>query len=124
VDVVLQWIRARAASFAAPPLLSFSVLLLPHVGGSHHDPDVQTEIAVHDASSHRIGRPQADGDGPLHCLACHLSRSARLRADIRFLSLPIAESTAVVIPPVFLVPRGAPVAQPPLRSPPPAPALG
>lgn len=122
---MLTWFRARASSIAAGLLLSLSVLTLPHVAESHHDPDLAILIVgAHDESAHRLGTKPLDGERPVHCLACHWSRSVRLPGHVKFPLQADGEATAVVPGEIFTAARKALVAQPPLRSPPPSPVLG
>jgi len=116
---MLQWFRVRASYIAT---LAIAVLAgagvasgLPHETDCHDGP---CGIVQHDASAHRMGAaPQAGADHH-HCLVCHLSRTLRVRTETRALVVPNAEPREHVHVEYLSVAVSAPVAQPPLRSPP------
>jgi hypothetical protein len=65
----------------------------------------------------------ADADRqPIHCLACHLARSFRPRTEGRIVTAPASQTGTRVHLRVVTASHAAPVAQPPLRSPPASPA--
>ena len=112
-------VRTGVAWVVTLLVLSLSSVDLPHVSGAHHDSDFEIVVIAHDASSHRFS---SDGSAqpvrPDHCLACHWGRSFRPGAESRALSAPVEETTLVLASAQPFVPVRAPVAQPPLRSPP------
>ena len=121
------WFRARARTVAATLLVSLTSLGMslyaPH-SADCHDPDCETVLVAHDASAHRVtAAPAAAETHPLHCLVCHWARSFRPRIEVRFLTTPAAQAGAVVHVEFFTAAVSAPVAQPPLRSPPSSPDL-
>lgn len=124
---MLQWFRIRAARVAATTLVwMFAVggaAVAPH-GDDCHDAACSAIIVEHDASAHRVGAPSADADThPLHCLVCHWVRAFRPRTEARFVSA-LASETGVRLPvQFFTITSRAPVAQPPLRSPPASPTF-
>ena len=124
---MLSWFRSTAPGVAATLLLSLAAL-----GGSFygphpadcHDADCGAIFVAHDASAHRVtAAPAAAETHPLHCLVCHWARSFRPRIEVRFVTAPAAQAGVVVHVQNFPTGAGAPVAQPPLRSPPSSPAL-
>ena len=81
---MLSWFRQRSRAISASALVSL-ITLLAWSSGLHqddgHDPD--GGIVLHDESDHAVGRPQAPGDEPLHCVLCHWTRLVRpLAANI------------------------------------------
>jgi hypothetical protein len=123
---MLQWFRARASCIAAVAVLSMAVVggstVVPHEDDCH-DTACRAIAVEHNAAAHRIGSTSADdGSHPLHCVVCHWVRAFRPRTEARIVSLP-ASDTGVSIPAAFVTISGrAPVAQPPLRSPPSSPS--
>jgi hypothetical protein len=122
----MRWFRVHASRVAAVALLSLAVVELsaaaPHEDDCH---DVCQPMAVeHDASAHRITAPAAADDHPLHCLVCHWARSFRSpRTESRLMAMLADERGISLHPESLTAAVSAPVAQPPLRSPPPPPAL-
>jgi len=121
----MRWFRVHASRVAAVALLSLAFAGLsaaaPHEDDCH---DACQLMAVeHDASAHRITAPAAADDHPLHCLVCHWARSFRSpRAEARVVAAPAADPGISLLADSLAAAIHAPVAQPPLRSPP-APAL-
>jgi len=119
---MLQWFRLRAAPVAATTLVWMTAVggaaVAPHEDDCH-DAACRAIAVEHDASAHRMGAAPADDESqPLHCLVCHWVRALRPRAEARFVST-VASEAGVRMPVQFFVVSGrAPVAQPPLRSPP------
>lgn len=119
---MLQWFRVRAARIAATTLLWIvavsGVAVTPHEDDCH-DAACSAIVVEHDAAAHRVGASSSSPDShPLHCLVCHWVRAFRPRTEARFVSALAAE-TGVRLPVQFFTIAGrAPVAQPPLRSPP------
>jgi hypothetical protein len=95
---MLKFVRARTSSVAAALLVSLLSLQLPHPADADHD-------------SH----------ASLHCVVCHLARSFRPQADPSSLPVPVVSTGTHAHLEVFTAARPAPLAQPPLRSPPPSP---
>ena len=121
---MLKWFRVEAPRVAAIAIAAMLVAggsaIAPHQDDCHDGP---CGIVQHDASAHRVGAPEAASGAPIHCLVCHWVRSFRPRTEARIVSTPVVESR-VSIPVEFLTASAsAPVAQPPLRSPPTSPVL-
>lgn len=122
---MLQWFRIRAARVAATTLVGLIAVggaaVAPH-DDDCHDAACRAVVVEHDASAHRVGAPSLAESHPLHCLVCHWVRAFRPPAEARFVST-LASATSVRIHiQFFVVSSRAPVAQPPLRSPPASPA--
>jgi hypothetical protein len=121
---MLHWFRVRASSIAAVAAIALGVAIgssaVPHEDDCH---DAACTVVEHDASAHRIGAPAGSSDEPLHCLVCHWARSFRPRTEARILPTPAAEPGTTIHLEYFTAAVSAPVAQPPLRSPPSSPAL-
>jgi hypothetical protein len=121
---MLQWFRARAAAIATVAMLSMAV-----VGGSAvvpHEDDCHDACPAnggqHDPAAHRIGGTSVDEDShPLHCLVCHWVRAFRPRTEARVVSAESTETGVNLYVEIVSVSGRAPVAQPPLRSPPASP---
>jgi len=121
---MLHWFRARASSIA----VIASVALTAAIGSSiaPHEDDCHDASCIpvqHDASAHRIGAQTGAGAEPIHCLVCHWARSFRLRTEARVLNTPASEPGITLHVEYFTAAASAPVAQPPLRSPPSSPDL-
>jgi len=119
---MLHWFRVRASWLA----VLATVALVAAVGSSvvpHQDDchEAQCAVVQHDASAHRITAPAYASADPIHCLVCHWARSFRPRTESRILPTPASEPGITVHVEYFTAAAGAPVAQPPLRSPPPSP---
>lgn len=116
---MLHWFRARAASIAAIVGVAltpaFGSSIAPHQGDCH---DAACAVVEHDASAHRIGAPAGAGAEPMHCLVCHWARSFRPHTEARVLTTPASEPGITLHVEYFTAAASAPVAQPPLRSPP------
>jgi hypothetical protein len=123
---MLQWFRARAASIATTAMLAMAAVggsaVVPHADDCH---DVACGAPVeHDAAAHRIGATPVDADNhPLHCVVCHWVRAFRPGLEERFVSAPHSDPAVEFHADVVTITGRAPVAQPPLRSPPPSPAF-
>jgi hypothetical protein len=120
---MLQWFRARASTIATIAMLSMAVVggsaVVPHEDDCH---DGCPASAGHNPAAHRIGGTSVDTDGhPLHCLVCHWVRAFRPRTEARVVSAPSTETAVNVYVELVSVSGRAPVAQPPLRSPPGSP---
>jgi len=116
---MVSFVRARATGVITLLVLAISTVEMPHAAGVHYDPDCDLVVVAHDASAHRIdssGPTQAER--PEHCLACHWGRSFRPGVDADGVGAPLVETTVAVVPAFPSVHGRAPVAQPPLRSPP------
>ena len=117
----MRWFRVHASRVAAVALLSVAFVGLsaaaPHEDDCHDA--CQPMVVEHDASAHRLGAPAAEDDHPLHCLVCHWARSFRApRAESRILAKPADEPGISLHSDLLTAAVSAPVAQPPLRSPP------
>jgi hypothetical protein len=121
----MRWFRLHASPVAATALLSLAFVGLS-AAGPHEDDchDACQPMAVeHDASAHRITAPAAAGEHPLHCFVCHWARSFRSpRTESRVVATPANDPGTRLHADSLTTDVSAPVAQPPLRSPP-APAL-
>ena len=114
-------LHARASSVVVIAVLCVSTLSMAFGAVGHSGADHQATAAYvqHDASAHRFqGDADADHAHPLHCVACHVARLLRPRADAALLTAPAIEAGRHAS--VQSVPVAHPVfaAQPPLRSPP------
>jgi len=90
-----------------------------------HDAACRAMAVQHDATAHSMGAPPTGADThPLHCLVCHWVRSFRPPTESKILSTPAAEAGTALHIELFTAAAAAPVAQPPLRSPPASPVLG
>jgi hypothetical protein len=122
---MLQWFRARAPRLAAA-LLVWSVTLgasaVAHDDRCHGALCV-VSVAPHDASDHSIRTPAPADEHTQQCVVCQWTRLLRPSIDAVRVFSPHSDGNdrvsadPVRVPPVF------PAAQPPLRSPPIAPAL-
>ena len=119
---MLQWFRLQAPRVAAIALVWIAAIgtstVVPH-DDDCHDAACRAFVVEHDASAHRVGAASAaDEHHPLHCLVCHWVRSFRPPTESRIVSTPTVDA-GVIIPVGFSTLSGrAPVAQPPLPSPP------
>ena len=118
---MLQWFRVHAARIAAITTIWMAVVggsaVVPHDDDSH---DTYAATAVdHDASAHRIrSAHSADEQHPLHCMVCHWMRSFRPQVEWRAATVASADAGISLPLQLFSTSAAAPVAQPPLRSPP------
>jgi hypothetical protein len=116
---MLYWFRARASSIAAIAAVALTAAIgssiAPHQDDCH---DAACAAVQHDASAHRIGAPADAGGEAMHCLVCHWARSFRPRTEARVLTAPASEPGITLHVEYFTAAVSAPVAQPPLRSPP------
>jgi len=122
---MLRWFRVHASRIAITAIISLATVgvsaVSPHEDDCH-DAACRAMAVEHDADAHRIGAPPMGTDAhPLHCLVCHWVRSFRPRTEAKLLSTPAAEAGTEVHVALFRVAASAPVAQPPLRSPPQSP---
>ena len=122
---MLHWFRAKASSIAVTAMLSMAVVsgaaVVPHEDDCH-DAACRAIAAEHNPSAHRVGATPVDEDNhPLHCLVCHWVRAFRPNAESRVVSSPATHAAASISIDVVTVSGRAPVAQPPLRSPPASP---
>jgi hypothetical protein len=123
---MLQWIRARGRLVAATVLVALvglgGVSSVSHAGDCH-DQDCGMSVLPHDPASHSIRTGSAAESHPLHCVLCHWTRSTRPSTEAaHHLPRPVTDPVrlyAEVLGALSLVHA----AQPPLRSPPVAPAL-
>lgn len=121
---MLQWFRARASCLALAALASMATVgaasVVPHEDDCH-DAACRSIAIEHDASDHRIGEAAAGDDHPLHCVVCHWVRAFRPPAEARIVSTLSAPAAISIPVQRFTTSAGAPVSQPPLRSPPSSP---
>ena len=118
---MLGWFRSRAPGIATLAMLSMAAVgglaAVPHQDDCH-DGACMPIAVQHNAAAHRIGGTSTDGGAhhTQHCLVCHWIRAFRPRTESRIVS---GQASRARIPVTLLVLSGrAPVAQPPLRSPP------
>jgi hypothetical protein len=119
---MLQWFRLKASRIAATVIVAMAAVggsaVAPHEDDCH-DATCRSILVEHDAAAHRIGAAStADDNHPLHCLVCHWVRAFRPRIEVRFVSTLTADAGISVPVALFTISGRAPVAQPPLRSPP------
>jgi len=122
---MLRWFRVHASRIAVTAIIALAAVgvstFSPHEDDCH-DAACRAMAVEHDAAAHRIGAPSTSTDAPpQHCLVCHLARSFRPRTEAKPLSTPAAEAGTAVHVALLRVAASAPVAQPPLRSPPQSP---
>ena len=114
-------LQSRLWSSLIVAVLCVSTLSMAFGTTVHSGADHQTGTAYvqHDASAHRFedGAEQAHAH-PLHCLACHVARLLRPRADAALLAAPATEAGRYASVQSVPVAHPAFAAQPPLRSPP------
>jgi hypothetical protein len=126
---MLTWFRARASGVAIVLFVSLGSLGLsvarPHEDDCHDGAGACFASAVvHDASAHRMRAETKETESqPLHCLVCHWARSFRPRGEVTFVAAPAVQAGIWIHVEIFTAPPAAPVAQPPLRSPPASPAF-
>lgn len=119
---MLQWFRVRASRIAVTAIVSMTAVggstVFPHEDDCH-DAACSPIAVEHDAAAHRVGAASTTDDShPLHCLVCHWVRAFRPRTEVRIVSM-LTANTGISIPiQLFTTSTGAPVSQPPLRSPP------
>lgn len=120
---MLGWFRSRASGIATLAMLSMTAVgglaVVPHQDDCHDNACMPIAVQ-HNAAAHRIDGAFSDGvdHHTQHCLVCHWIRAFRPRTESRIVSGQ-ASRARVRIPVTLLVLSGrAPVAQPPLRSPP------
>lgn len=110
--------RTGTAWVAALVIAALATVEMPHVGADHHDSDFGFLVA-HDSSAHYFGSGDAARDrGADHCVACHLGRSFKPGLETTTVTAPVVEARSSRRPEESTAPTRAPVAQPPLRSPP------
>jgi hypothetical protein len=122
---MLHWFRTRASCVAALAITALAATsaatFIPHQDDDCHDGPCA--FVQHDASAHRVGAPSSLSGEHNHCLVCHWARSFRLRTEARVPTITAAEARELVHVEYFTAAVSAPVAQPPLRSPPASPDL-
>jgi hypothetical protein len=121
---MLQWFRTRASTIATVAILSMAAVggsaVVPHEDDCHDA--CPATAGQHNPAAHRIGGTPVDADShPLHCLVCHWARAFRPRTEARVVSAPSTETAVNIYVEIVSVSGRAPVAQPPLRSPPSSP---
>lgn len=122
---MLQWFRARASNIAVTAMLSNAVVggaaVSPHEDDCH-DAACRAIAGEHNPSAHRVGATPVDEDNhPLHCLVCHWVRAFRPNAEARVVSSLTTHASVAISIEIVSISGRAPVAQPPLRSPPASP---
>ena len=122
----MRWFRVHASRIATAAMLSLAGAVVsaasPHESDCH-DVGCLAAVVEHDASAHQIAAPAAADSHPPHCLACHWARSFRPRTESRILPTPAAGPGITIHVEYVTAAASAPVAQPPLRSPPSSPSL-
>ncbi len=119
------WRDARWRSVTAIVLMvTMAVALHGAVlhGGSHDEADGHAGVGyavAHDAAAHAFTAPaESDQVPPLHCLACHWTRSFRPRGDATYLAAPAVEAGTPLYVEAASHTSPSTLSQPPLRSPP------
>jgi hypothetical protein len=121
---MLQWFRVRASTIATVAMFSMAAVggaaVVPHEDDCHDA--CPASVGAHNPAAHRIGGTSVDADNhPLHCLVCHWVRAFRPRTEARVVSAPSTETAVNIYVEIVSTSGRAPVAQPPLRSPPSSP---
>ena len=122
---MLQWFRVRASAIATAAIAAMAVVggaaVVPHDDDCH---DAACALAGDRGTAvNRISAPSVEEDGhPLHCLVCHWVRAFRPNAEARIVSTPATNAGIRLHVEILRFSGRAPVAQPPLRSPPPSPS--
>jgi hypothetical protein len=121
-SAVLHWFRTYGRHLALIVLASLAVLgssvAVPH-DDDCHDHGCVPAYVEHDAAAHRFqAAPDASHGHPLHCVACHWSRTFRPWLEAAFLTAPVAERQPRTRIEIVSAPRFVLAALPPLRSPP------
>lgn len=123
---MLKWFRLSQRYTAVVVLASLASLGIS-LAGPHDDECHDAECfgaIVHDASDHQIAPdPSRNEAPPLHCVVCHFARSFRLHSETVFVAAPVAVAGLWINVEIYTAAPVAPVAQPPLRSPPASPVL-
>ena len=124
---MLHWFRARAASIAAIAGLALTAAIgssiAPHQDDCHDALCASVAAVPHDPSAHSVGRAPSETERPLHCVLCHWARTFRPRPEARVVSSSSAAAPLALPLQLFVTAAGAPVSQPPLRSPPAFPSV-
>jgi hypothetical protein len=119
---MLQWFRIRASAIALVAITALAATgaaaLAPHDDDCH---DGACVLVQHDASAHQMRAPSVGDPHQDHCLVCHWTRSFRLRTEARILPAPVGDSGELLLVEHPAPASSAPLAQPPLRSPPSSP---
>lgn len=120
---MLQWFRVRASAIATAAIVAMAVVggsaVVPHEDDCH---DAACGFRGDHSAADRIGaRASVDDGHALHCLVCHWVRAFRPNAEARIVSTPATNAATRIIVEILTFSGRAPVAQPPLRSPPPSP---
>ena len=122
---MLRWCRVHASRIAAAAIASLAAAggsaVVPHEDDCH-DVTCLAMAVEHDAAAHSITAPPTGADTHAqHCLVCHWARSFRPHITARFVPAPATNAGVHVHYDFLTVAWTAPVAQPPLRSPPASP---
>jgi hypothetical protein len=115
---MLGWCRARGRAVAAAVFVLLSATTVANHGVGGHD-DHGSALIAHDASAHAFtdGTTSPGGEA-LHCVLCHLTRTARPTVEVAHHAPAHGDLTLPVRRPGRVVPAHFPAAEPPLRSPP------
>ena len=116
-----RWRDARWRSVTAVVLMVTMAVMIHgavlHGGG--HDEAGRIAAVAHDAAAHAFTAPaESDPIPPLHCLACHWTRSFRPHGETSFLAAPAIEAGAPLYVEAASHTSPSTLSQPPLRSPP------
>ena len=116
-----RWRDARWRSVTAVVLMVTMAAMIHGAvlhGGGHDEADRGVAVA-HDAAAHAFTAPaESDPIPPLHCLACHWTRSFRPHGETSFLAAPAIEAGAPLYVEAASHTSPSTLSQPPLRSPP------
>ena len=117
----------RSARRVAALLLTAFASLAGATAAPHRDDCHDAFCAVsaethHNAADHAIEGPPPTGEAPLHCIVCHWIRAFNPLLQSAQAAAPSTPDVAIVHAPFTGTPATFPAAQPPLRSPPAAPA--
>lgn len=110
--------RALSTWLVACLVVSLATIEMPHLASGHHDVDFDLVVVTHDASAHHWSSGSPSPARPEHCLACHWGRSFPTGSDSQTLNAPPPEVIVARVADHVPGTGRAPVAQPPLRSPP------
>ena len=122
---MLRWFRARVRPVAAAALVSF--IAVGGLSSAWHGAECHEDecgiVLPHDPDSHRVRSTASELDShPLHCVLCHWTRSTRPSPEPVHHFGPAAQQDEAIHVDVEVAIASVRVPQPPLRSPPVAPA--
>jgi hypothetical protein len=123
---MLRWYRARSRAVAR--LLLAALASLAAATAAPHADDCRDALCVadvvgHEAADHSVEAPPAPDDHALHCIVCHWIRAFKPAIQSTTAAAPSIPDVVRVHPPFSGALSAFRAAQPPLRSPPSAPAL-